>query len=419
MKILKVLALSLFISNTFAQLTPVVDPVGGCKDCPRRITTAVPFLTIAPDARSSAMGDIGVSTEPDVFSTYWNSAKLAFTDSDIGVGISYSPWLRKLVNDMSVSYLTGYMKLNGGGIISTSLKYFDMGDMQFTNENGDIIQEFSPKEFAFDAGYTTKLSDNLSLGIALRFIHSNLSGNITLSNGTTTKPGNTAAGDISVYYNKDLRISDLDAKFAFGAVLSNIGGKISYTNNDNAEFIPTNLRFGPSLTIKVDEYNRFTVGVDINKLMVPSPPVYEYDANGAVVTDANGNPVIAEGKDPNKSSLAGVTGAFFDSPDGFSGELSEFYYGIGAEYWYSNLGKDLFAVRAGYYLENEIMGDRKYFEVGVGLKYSVAGFDFSYLIPTKGQNHQLAETLRFSLSFNFEKKNSTSTDSEPLEISEP
>lgn len=404
MRITKFLALTFFATTAFSQVTPTVDPVGGCQDCPRRITTAVPFLTIAPDARSSGMGDMGVATKPDVYSTYWNGAKLAFTESDMGLGLSYSPWLRKLVNDMSVSYLSGYMKVNDEGVISASLKYFDMGDMQFTNENGDITQDFNPKEFALDAGYTRKLSENMSLGIALRFIHSNLSGNITLNNGTTTKPGNTAAGDVSFYYTKDITISSMPANFSFGAVLSNIGGKISYTNNDNAEFIPTNLRLGPNVTINIDEYNRVSFGVDINKLMVPSPPVYRYDENGDIEYDENGEPIIEKGKDPDKGALAGIFGSFFDSPDGFGGEMSEFYYGIGAEYWYNNLGKDLFAVRAGYYLENQIMGDRKYFEVGVGLRYSLAGFDFSYLIPTKGQNHQLAETLRFSLSFNFEKK---------------
>ena len=256
--------------------------------------------------------------------------------------------------------------------------------------------QFSPRELAVDATYSRLLAENLSVGVAIRYIHSNLTGNFTTST-IEARPGNSVAVDLSSYWEKDLLLSGANSKFAVGGSITNIGAKLSYSDEDNKDFIPTNLRLGTAFTANLDPFNTLTIAVDFNKLMVPSPLVYEYNPNGSITTNANGNPIIARGKDPNRGLLSGMFGSFTDAPDGFSEEMQEIMIGVGLEYWYN----EIFAVRTGFFYENYYSGNRQYFTMGVGFRYRVFGVDFAYLVPTE-QNHPLAETLRFSLTFNFD-----------------
>ncbi len=357
----------------------------------RVITTAVPFLSITPDSRSGGMGDAGVAISPDANSVYWNPSKLVFIENKMGFALSYSPWLSKIINDMSLSYLSGYYKLSKEQAIAVSLRYFDLGEIFFTDDFNNPQGSFNPKELAVDATYARMLSENFSLGITLRYINSNLTGNFS-SLTIEAQPANTVAADVSAFYQKDTEFGNI----SFGGNISNIGAKVTYSNQDNKDFIPTNLRVGSALKLDIDPYNTITFALDFNKLLVPSPPIYAVDEDGAIITDPNGNPVIARGKDPDRNLLSGIFGSFNDAPDGFSEEMQEIMISFGAEYWYNNL----FAARAGYFYENANKGNRQYFTIGVGFRYNVFGFDFAYLVPPK-QEHPLAETLRFTLHFNF------------------
>ncbi len=357
------------------------------------ITVAVPFLNFAPDSRASAMGDVGVATSPDVNSIHWNNAKLAFIETDMGFSFSYSPWLGNIVDDMSLNYLSFYKKIDQNQAFGASFRYFDLGEIalydEFANPNG--VE--NPSELAFDGTYSRKLSERLSLGVTLRFIWSNLAGNIT--GAPDAKAGTSVAVDFGVFYTKPFILSGKNSELSLGAHLSNIGQKITYSAESNENFIPANFRLGSAFKTDLDQYNTITLAFDINKLMVPTPPIYQTDGSGNIETDADGNKIIAKGKDPDRSLLSGTFGSFGDAPRGFKEELQELTYSIGAEYWY----RDLFAARAGYFSEHKNKGDRKYFTVGAGFRYQIFGFDFSYLIP-KGQNHPLADTLRISLLFN-------------------
>jgi hypothetical protein len=357
----------------------------------RPVTSAVPFLTITPDARSGAMGDAGVAISPDANANYWNPSKIVFNKNRLGAAISYNPWLRNLVNDMSLSYLSGYYKLNDRQAFGAALTYFNLGDIEFTDENGGPIRSFNPREFAFQPTFSQKLSDYFSVGVGIRFIHSNLAGNFDFTT-FNSKPGNTVSGDVSVYYNRDVNWGGRDINLAFGANLSNLGPKVTYSDRENREFIPTNLRLGTAITYNIDPYNKFTLALDFNKLLVPTPPVYD-TLNGQIrINPATGRPVVRLGADPSRPFLAGVFGSFSDAPEGFKEELREVGISTGLEYWY----KDLFSVRGGYFYENKLKGNRQYFTLGAGLRYSKVGLDFAYLIPRQ-QNNPLAETLRFTL----------------------
>jgi len=348
------------------------------------IQTVVPFLTIAPDSRAGAMGDAGVATSPDAYSMHWNPAKFAFIDAKGGVGISYAPWLRTLVPDINIAYLAGYGRIDSKQVISGSLLYSSLGDIPFTDDFGNIERNFKPNEFAVDAGYTRLFSKYFSGGIAFRFIYSNLTGG-SYAGGTATKPGISFAADISSYYQRDIEVMKKDAVLAFGINFSNIGTKMSYTDSKEPDFIPMNLRLGSSGTIKLDKYNTITLAIDLNKLLVPTPPKYD--------------PVTREiiaGMDPNVSVPVAILHSFYDAPDGLIEELHEITYSFGTEYWYNNQ----FALRGGYFNEHETKGNRKYFTVGAGFRMNIFSLDFSYLIPL-AQNHPLARTLRFSLSFDF------------------
>ena len=356
------------------------------------VTTAVPFLMIAPDARGGALGDAGVSSTPDAFSQHWNPAKFAFIDSDMGFSLSYSPWMRKLVSDINLAYVTGYKKLDDNSAISGSLLYFSLGDIVFTDIAGGTIGNYRPNEFALDFAYSRKLSPDFSAAISARYIHSNLTQGQDVGT-TTTKPGNSVATDVSVYYQKNTNVFNTPALFAWGINISNIGSKISYTNdNTRKDFIPTNLRFGPSLMFNLDEFNSLTFMADFNKLLVPTPPI----------VDDNNN--IISGKNPDVGVPQGMIQSFYDAPGGFKEEMHEITYSIGAEYWYNKQ----FALRAGYFYEHPTKGNRKYFTMGAGLKYTKFRLDLSYLIPTE-QHNPLENTLRFSMILDFDALKSKDT----------
>ncbi|MEQ8906613.1 type IX secretion system outer membrane channel protein PorV [Ekhidna sp.] len=360
------------------------------------ITVAVPFLSFAPDSRASAMGDVGVATSPDANSIHWNNAKLAFIETDMGFAFSYSPWLGNIVDDMSLNYLSFYKKVDQTQSFGASFRYFDLGEIQLYNDQAFFQGIENPNELALDGTYSRKLSENMSVGVTLRFIWSNLAGNIT--GAPEARAGTSVAVDLGWYYTKPFMLSGRNSELSMGAHISNIGQKITYSAESNENFIPANLRLGSAFKTNLDPYNTITLAFDINKLMVPSPPIYETDENGDFVTDGNGNKVIAKGKDPDRPLLSGTFGSFGDAPRGFQEEIQELTYSVGAEYWY----RDIFAARAGYFSEHKNKGDRKYFTVGAGFRYQIFGFDFSYLIP-KGQNHPLADTLRISLLFNLDK----------------
>ena len=363
------------------------------------ITTAVPFLQIAPDSRAGGMGDYGVATSPDANSIHWNAAKLAFVEKNVGFSISYTPWLRALVNDINLAYISGYKKLKDDQAIAGSLRYFSLGNIDFTNDNAEKLGSFNPNEWALDFAYSRKLGENFSGGLALRYIYSNLTGGIAIQNNTIqTRPGRSVAADVSGYYNKKIDLSNKDAILAFGLNISNIGAKISYTDTKAKDFIPMNFRLGSNLKVDLDSYNTISFGVDINKLLVPTPPVYWKNSIGSDSLDAAGNKVIRAGKDPSNISPAqAIFSSWSDAPAGFEEELKEFTYSIGAEYWYDKQ----FAIRAGHFHEAATKGNRKYFTIGAGLRYNVFGLDFAYLIPTT-QRNPLENTLRFTLIFDFE-----------------
>jgi hypothetical protein len=361
------------------------------------ITTAVPFLLIAPDSRSGAMGDVGVSSSPDANSMHWNVAKMAFAEKEMGVSISYSPWLRRLVPDINLSYVSLYKKMGDKGALGGSLRYFSLGDINFTDIEGNSLGQFNPAEFAVDLGYSQKFGEHFSGGLAARYIYSNLTGG-TRTEGQDTKAGKSFAVDIGIFYtNKDAEIFGQDAIFNWGVSISNIGKKISYTNDAVADFIPINLRFGPSATFLLDDYNSITVLTDINKLLVPTPPIYATDDEGDPLFDDDGNQLVAAGKNPDVPIVTGIMQSFSDAPGGFSEEVKEYNISAGLEYWYNKQ----FAVRAGYFHEAATKGNRRYITTGLGLKMSVFAIDFSYLIPLT-QDNPLANTFRFSLMFNFD-----------------
>lgn len=347
------------------------------------IQTVVPFLTIAPDSRAGAMGDVGAATTPDIYSQHWNPAKFAFIDGNAGVGISYSPWLRNLVPDINIAYLSGYYRIDQKQVASASLLYSSLGDVHFTDDFGNLERTFKPNELAFDLGYSRIFAEHFSGGIAFRFIYSNLTGG-TYSGGDATKAGTSFAADISGYYNNTVSMFGKDGEVGLGVNFSNIGSKMSYSDDQASDFIPMNLRLGGSGTIELDDFNKLTLAMDFNKLLVPTPPRYSSSTPDSIIA----------GKDPNVSVPVAIFQSFYDAPGGFGEELREWTASVGLEYWYS----DQFALRAGYFHENESKGNRKYFTAGAGFKLRGFTIDFSYLMPTVS-NHPLARTLRFSLAF--------------------
>ncbi|GAB4240817.1 MAG: type IX secretion system outer membrane channel protein PorV [Ekhidna sp.] len=394
----KILPIALLLSSylCFSQNQVPIGGLGG-QDVDRNpISVAVPFISFAPDSRASAMGDVGVATSPDVNSVHWNNAKLAFVDTDLGFAFSYSPWLGNIVDDMSLNYLSFQKKIDQVQAFGASFRYFDLGEIQLRDNQGESLGIENPQELAVDATYSRKLSEKMGVGVTLRFIWSNLAGNIT--GAPDAKAGTSVAVDLGWYYTKPFMLSGKNSELSLGAHISNVGQKITYGSEINENFIPANLRLGTAFKTNLDPYNSITLAFDINKLLVPTPPVYERDDDGRIVVN-NGQPVILKGKNPDRSLLSGTFGSFGDAPRGFSEELEELMYSIGVEYWY----RDLFAARAGYFTEHKNKGNRKYLTLGAGFRYQIFGFDFSYLIPQE-QNHPLADTLRISLLFNLNQK---------------
>jgi hypothetical protein len=358
-------------------------------DTVQPVQTAVPFLTIAPDARSGGLGEAGVALSPDANSLHWNGAKMAFSEKQMGLAASYTPWLQELVNDIYLAHLSGFKKIDNLQAMGVSLTYFNLGQIQFTDANGQDMGEFNPKEFTINVGYSRKLSENLSGGLSLKYIYSNLAAGQEV-NGVQIQPGHSVAADVSTYYtNDDLTLGSYPATLRLGAAISNIGSKISYTESQ-ADFIPTNLGIGSSLSLDFDEYNELTFAFDINKLMVPTPDPRD-------TTDAS-----------EMSVARGMFTSFSDAPGGAKEEFHELMYSMGMEYWYA----DQFAVRAGYFNEHSSKGNRKFFTLGLGLKLNVFGLDAAYLIPTNFQQSPLDNTLRFTLSFDFDKLNQETEEDE-------
>ncbi|RYU80801.1 type IX secretion system outer membrane channel protein PorV [Hymenobacter persicinus] len=360
---------------------------------PKTITTAVPILTISPDARSSALGDASVAISPDANSAFYNAGKLGFVKNKYSFSPSYSPWLRAITDDMGIAGLSGYAKIGQRSAVSGSLTYFDLGTISFRDERNNDNGNFNPKEYAVALSYGQKLSDNFGVGVTTRFIHSNLTGN---SISTDAKPGNSVAVDLGAYYTKDLTIGPHDYNLALGGAISNIGTKMTYTDPTQADFLPTNLKLGTAITRELDAYNKITFTVDANKLLVPS----RYYENGVA---ANDTVAARRNKAKNdeiraKSVVSGIFGSFSDAPGGFKEELQEINLSAGMEYWYN----DLLAARVGYFYENKNKGDRQYLSFGLGVRYQVFGVDGSYLVPNSRQN-PLAQTIRVSLHFNFNK----------------
>ena len=386
--------LSIFLFASFSSFAQNSVKISGQDKGRRVITTAVPFLNFAPDSRHSGMGDVGVATSPDANSAHWNSGKLAFIEDDLGFSLSYSPWLGKLVNDMSLSYLTGFKKIDENSAFGFDLRYFNMGDIDLTDGSGNSLGEFNPRDFAIGGTYSRKLSQNFGLGISARFIYSNLSGNISSVSGSEAKAGISVGTDIGLYYQKPVFAGAKDATWSWGLAITNIGPKITYNSAEDLDYIPTNLRLGTAYKLNLDPSNSLTFAFDVNKLLVPTPPQYAKNENGSDVIDSDGNKVIEAGKDPNRALISGMFGSFSDAPDGFSEEMKEFTLSFGVEYLYA----EKFAVRTGYFYENPDKGGRRYFTMGVGLDIKRIGLDFSYLVP-QVQNHPLAETLRFSLLY--------------------
>ena len=386
----------LFTISSFAQIT-----TGQLTGEINTIQSAVPFLTLTPDSRAGAMGDVGVATSPDVNSQHWNIAKYAFIESEGGIALSYTPWLRNLIPDINLAYLTGFKRIDDQQVISASLRYFSLGNIVFTNIEGTTQGEYNPNEFALDAGYSRLFGENISGGIAFRFIRSDLTSGQTVL-GTDTKAGISVAADLNAYYTRDLELSGRDANLAFGINFSNMGRKISYSENQEPSYIPINLRLGSCFLTNIDEYNSIAFSIDLNKLLVPTPPVYFDDS-----LDANGEKVIKHGKDPNVSVPVGMFRSFYDAPgvertDGtrsvFLEEIHELTYSFGIEYWY----RKQFAIRAGYFREHETKGNRKYYTMGIGLQLNVFSLDFAYLVPAY-HNNPLANTVRFTLGFDFDR----------------
>ena len=359
------------------------------KDMFNPVNASVTSQTIAPDARAAGMGDVGVATEADANSQYWNPAKYPFCISRAGIALNYTPWLRQLVNDIDLAYVAGYYRIGDYSAISGSLRYFSLGEVYMTSDISatDNAMTINPYEMSVDVAYSMMLSEKFSWAAALRFIYSDLTYDYT----DDTAPGSAFAADVSLYYQDYLNLGDRECQVGLGLNVSNIGSKITFGGDDNSEFIPTNLRLGASLMIPVDEYNRFTIAADANKLLVPTYPKQEEGES----TEAYQQRVQKDYYDI--SSISGIVKSFGDAPNGFKEELQEVQWSVGAEYWYN----DKFTLRAGYHHESENKGNRKYFTFGAGFKMSVFSLDAGYVIATAKSN-PLDQTLRFTLSFDMD-----------------
>ena len=366
------------------------------------IATGMPILLIAPDARSAGFGDAGVATSPDIYSAHWNNAKFAFIEGDFGFSTTYTPWLRNLgVGDMNLLYLGGYKRINNMSTVAASLTYFSLGEIQTTDFDGNSTGIMNPNEFAIDASYALKINEDLSLGASARFIRSDLTNGQIISDGSgshvTTKPAWSIAADLGVYWQKPLAANQ---ELALGAFISNLGAKLSYSDDDTKkEFLPSNLRIGARYTNHIDESNSISLLFDVNKLLVPTPPITEGDSTYSKYY-RNMTEYYSTGV------MKGAIQSFYDAPRGLSEEFQEVQISAGGEYWY----KQTLAARAGYFYESNTKGGRQYLTFGFGLKYSIMQFDFAYLVPTTSfSSNPLSNTIRISLIFNFKSKQNNPT----------
>ncbi len=385
-KTLIAILLATFASTGFAQLNNPNANVdwltGKVENGNRIISTGVPLLLIAPDSRAGAMGDVGAASRPDANSIHWNAAKLSFMEKQAGLTFTYSPWLREIVSDIKLMYLSGYYRLDERNTLGASLTYFSLGSIDFFSEDGQATGTYKPNEFAFDVAYSMKLSENLSMSLTGRYIRSDLTQGQNVGT-TSTHAANAGAADLGLYYQNKIDL-EMPSQYAFGVQISNLGSKISYSDNMESSFLPANLRIGGRYSMDFDQFNNLSVMADFNKLLVPTPPVYDNEGN------------IFAGKDPNVGVLQGAIQSFYDAPNGLKEELQEISMSLGLEYWYNKI----LAVRAGYFYEAKNKGARKYLTLGAGLRYNVMGLDISYLISTSSlNNNPLKNTLRVSLSF--------------------
>ena len=352
------------------------------------VYTAVTSQTIAPDARAAGMGDVGVATDPDVNAQYWNPAKYPFNISRAGVSLNYTPWLRRLVNDMYLANLTGFYRIGNYSAVSTSLRYFNMGEVELPHSGSTAaIPTIHPHEMSFDVGYALMLSERFSIAAAVRYIHSDL----TYDYSDATQPGSAFAADLALYYQNYVTMGQRECQLGLGMNISNIGSKINFSSDDNSEFIPTNLRLGGALMVPIDEYNRFSVAVDANKLLVPTRPIQRDNELPADFDKRLQRDYY------DVSSINGIFKSFGDAPGGLKEELQEVAWSLGGEYVYH----DQFAVRAGYHHESANKGNRKYLTLGAGFKTHGIALDAAYLIATAKSN-PLDQTLRLSLAFDFD-----------------
>ena len=355
------------------------------------IHTGIPILQIAPDAIAGALGDAGAAYMPNAYSAHWNNAKIAFAPSDMSISTTYTPWLKKLASDMNFLYLGGYKRINKRSAVGASLTYFTLGRMDHTSVDGQNLGEFHPNEFAVDLTYSMQLTDYLALGATGRFIHDNLTEGLDVAD-QTTKPANALAADVGLYYQRDV---DKNQQVAAALTISNLGSKLSYSDDDTEnEFLPANIRLGGRYSYEIDDYNKINILLDLNKLLVPTPPMWnEIDSTyTGLYTD------MADYR--QTSSMMGAIQSFYDAPGGMKEELKEISLSIGAEYWYSNI----LAARLGYFYESKDKGGRQYLTAGIGLRYKTMSFDLSYLMPTSDfSNNPLANTVRISLTLNLDK----------------
>jgi hypothetical protein len=375
--------LAVVITQFYAAAQTTTPGLIGQDNKNRTITTAVPFLSITPDTRAAALGDAGVAISPDANAAYWNAAKLAFAEERAGVSLSYTPWLAKIINDMYIFYLSGYYKISRAQTVGVSMKYFDMGAVDLRDDYNQPMGVQNPRDFALDVTYSRLLTENLSIGGSIRFIHSNLIG-ITPST-PDARPGKSVAVDMGLFYTKPMITKN--SNLSLGASITNIGAKMSYSNNSTKDFIPANLRIGGAFETEVSSMNSFTFILDFNKLLVPSP---------------------IDGSQSDKSLLSGVFGSFGDAQNGFSEEIREIMISTGVEYWYNQT----FAGRVGYFGEAYDKGNRKYLTAGVGFKKKQFGADFAYMVPINKRENALAETLRLSLHFTPKLKPLAATEEE-------
>jgi hypothetical protein len=386
-------------------------PFGGASadgsDCNNTIITAVPFLRIVPDARFGAMGDVGIAMSADPNSMHFNASNLTFAPKDFSISATFTPWLRALgLNDVFLAYLSAYKQIDYFQTVGMSLRFFSLGQIQYTDDQGNPLQTVRPNEFELAFAYARKLGKEFSIGFTPKYIYSNL-GSGAVSGGQSMMPAHAFAADVSITFRKKFEIAKKEAIFTGGFALSNLGTKVSYTQSANKDYIPTNMGLGISFEYNFDKHNSIIIALDCNKLLVPTPiRKLQYDENGEVIEDANGDPIQNPKYDADNNTIAdykeqgfgAIFTSFGDAPGGAAEEFTEVMWSVGAEYWYNKQ----FAVRFGYFNENKFKGNRQFFTVGLGVLYKIFNINFSYLIPSQaGQRNPLDNTLRFSLIFDF------------------